>query len=255
MDSILVSDEIKTFEAQQPHHGAAQKTIAALTVRDFSLTSVHHEKRNRQPIQHVPAAVAPAATGRDVGRILVKNKRRPREKPATIPPPLRGKINNTILLLRNTYSNGNTASHKCNTNKLMKKQFVVIGSVLFLTAFSGDVVSAQDAGTNQISAVTNITHLPKVIVTGRQDSLLRIADSATRARPARRNLPTGPFCAAAKFWKPCRASSSRSTRAAGRRTSIFCAASIWITARISRCSSTICRSTCRRTRTARVIPT
>ena len=75
----------------------------------------------------------------------------------------------------------------------MKKQFVVIGSVLFLTAFSGDVVSAQDAGTNQISAVTNITHLPKVIVTGRQDSLLRIADSANQGTTGAAQLAERPI--------------------------------------------------------------
>ena len=75
----------------------------------------------------------------------------------------------------------------------MKKQFVVIGSVLFLTAFSGDVVSAQDAGTNQISAVTNITHLPKVIVTGRQDSLLGIADSANQGTTGAAQLADRPI--------------------------------------------------------------
>ena len=76
-----------------------------------------------------------------------------------------------------------------------------------------------------------------------------------KARRARRNWKTARFCAAAKSLKLFPASSSPSMPAAGRRTSISCAASIWITARISRCSSTTCHSTCRRMRTAKVIPT
>ena len=75
----------------------------------------------------------------------------------------------------------------------MKKQFVVFGFMLFLTAFSGGVVSAQDAGANQISAGTNITRLPKVIVTGRQDSLLGVADSANQGTTGAAQLAERPI--------------------------------------------------------------
>ena len=73
-----------------------------------------------------------------------------------------------------------------------KKHLVAGGVALLLTTLPGGAVSAQDAGTNQISAGTNITRLPEVIVTGRQDSLLGIADSADQGTTGAAQLAERP---------------------------------------------------------------
>jgi hypothetical protein len=75
----------------------------------------------------------------------------------------------------------------------MKKHFIVIGAVLFFTAFTGGVGSAQAASTNQIAGGTNVTHLPDVIVTGRQDSMLGIADSASQGTTGAAQIADRPI--------------------------------------------------------------
>jgi hypothetical protein len=74
-----------------------------------------------------------------------------------------------------------------------KKRFVN-GIVAWFLAMSLGITSTQAAGTNQLaSATNNITHLPDVIVTGRQDSLLGIADSATQGTTGAAQLAERPI--------------------------------------------------------------
>jgi hypothetical protein len=73
-------------------------------------------------------------------------------------------------------------------------RFSACGVALFLAAFSTGMVSAQVADTNQMAATgTNITRLPEVIVTGRQDSLLGVAASATQGTTGATQLADRPI--------------------------------------------------------------
>jgi hypothetical protein len=75
----------------------------------------------------------------------------------------------------------------------MNKRFVAGGAALFLAMLFGGIVSAQVANTNQISGNTNVTRLPEVIVEGRQDSLLGIADSASQGTTGAAQLAERPI--------------------------------------------------------------
>ena len=74
---------------------------------------------------------------------------------------------------------------------LLKKQFTTGGAALYFFAAFGGTSLAQTADTNLLTGATNVTRLPDVIVTGRQDSLLGIADSAS-ARHHRRGATCRP---------------------------------------------------------------
>ena len=76
---------------------------------------------------------------------------------------------------------------------LLKKHFLAGGTALFLATLSGGVVSAQVASTNQIAGGTNVIRLPEVIVEGRQDSLLGIADSANQGTTGAAQLAERPI--------------------------------------------------------------
>ena len=78
-------------------------------------------------------------------------------------------------------------------------------------------------------------------VQGREDDLIGIAESGTQGTVGATEIQDRPILRSEKFWRRFPASSSRNTPAAARPTSIFCAASISTTARISLFSSTICR--------------
>ncbi|MGA2248271.1 MAG: TonB-dependent receptor [Verrucomicrobiota bacterium] len=76
----------------------------------------------------------------------------------------------------------------------MIEKLVFFGITALLPAMlRGGVVSAQAADTNQIAGGTNVTRLPDVIVTGRQDSLLGIADSATQGTTGAAQLADRPI--------------------------------------------------------------
>jgi hydrogenase/urease accessory protein HupE len=75
--------------------------------------------------------------------------------------------------------------------------------------------------------------LPEIVVTGRSDSEVGIADSASQGNVGQEQLELRPSSVPAKCSKPSPASSCRSTAAKGRPISIICAASISTTARIS----------------------
>ena len=76
---------------------------------------------------------------------------------------------------------------------LLKKQFTTGGAALYLFAAFGGTSLAQTAGTNLLTGATNVTRLPDVIVTGRQDSLLGIADSATQGTTGAAQLADRPI--------------------------------------------------------------
>ena len=61
------------------------------------------------------------------------------------------------------------------------------------SGFPPPAVSTGALNTNQIAVGTNVTHLPDVIVTGRQDSLLGIADSATQGTTGAAQLADRPI--------------------------------------------------------------
>src|SRR5580704_5393402 len=97
-------------------------------------------------------------------------------------------------------------------------------------------VSNPDFATQEIPVIIGTTEAPT---------------PPLRERWAQRKSKIVPFFVREKSWKRFPASSSLNTPAAARPTNIFFAASIWTTAQISPFSSTGCRLTCRRTRTAR----
>ena len=77
---------------------------------------------------------------------------------------------------------------------LAKGNFIVSSFALFLTVLPTGGVSAQVANTNQVAVATNsITRLPEVIVTGRQDSLIGIADSANQGTTGAAQLAERPI--------------------------------------------------------------
>ena len=76
---------------------------------------------------------------------------------------------------------------------LLKKQFTTGGAALYLFAAFGGTSLAQTAGTNLLTGATNVTRLPDVIVTGRQDSLLGIADSANQGTTGAAQLAERPI--------------------------------------------------------------
>ena len=76
---------------------------------------------------------------------------------------------------------------------LFKIKFIAGCSVLLLIVIPVGVAAAEIASTNQIAGCTNVVRLPDVIVTGRQDSLLGIADSATQGTTGAAQLAERPI--------------------------------------------------------------
>ena len=76
---------------------------------------------------------------------------------------------------------------------LLIARFVAGGPALIVAALSGGMVSAQVANTNQISDTTNATRLPEIVVEGRQDSLLGIANSANQGTTGAAQLAERPI--------------------------------------------------------------
>jgi hypothetical protein len=64
---------------------------------------------------------------------------------------------------------------------------------LMFVVLSGAMVSAQVANTNQTASGTNVIRLPEVVVEGRQDSLLGIADSASQGTTGAAQLADRPI--------------------------------------------------------------
>jgi hypothetical protein len=92
-------------------------------------------------------------------------------------------------------------------------------------------------------------------VQGREDSLIGIANSATQGTVGAAEIQDRPILRSGEIWRRFPVSSSLNTLAAARPTNIFFAGLISTTVQISPFSSTTCRSTCRRTRTARATRT
>jgi hypothetical protein len=72
-------------------------------------------------------------------------------------------------------------------------RFAAGGAAVFFAAAFGGAASAQTADTNLLAGATNVTRLPDVIVTGRQDSLLGVADSATQGATGAAQLSDRPI--------------------------------------------------------------
>ena len=80
-------------------------------------------------------------------------------------------------------------------NRTLAEKLIAGGNLTWLlAAASGGVVSARAAGTNQLAGVTNeVTRLPDVMVTGRQDSMLGVADSASQGTTGAAQLADRPI--------------------------------------------------------------
>ncbi len=146
------------------------------------------------------------------------------------------------------------------------------GSFIFSGLAAGNyrlVVSNPDFETKEVPVNLGTTGTPAPLrislavsavsttinVQGREDDLIGIAESGTQGTGAQRKSRIVRFFDRERFWRRFPVSSSRNTPAAARPTNIIFAASILTTARILPFSSTICRLTCRRTRTARATRT
>jgi len=113
--------------------------------------------------------------------------------------------------------------------------------VLGIHLFAGLLLlTTARAQTNSVAAAATSTsavvRLPEVVVTGRADSLVGVASSASQGTTGQAQLEDRPILRAGEILETVPGVIITQHAGGGRRTSIFCAASISITAPTSRCS-------------------